>query len=77
MLTVSFKLVWNTQKSTWTNSFEYQDKILLNIEKVLAMTGDEQPQYHFFTVFHSYFRNKGVNFSSNYNLRNLTKQNLH
>ena len=77
MLTVSFKLVWNTQKSTWTNSFEYQDMMLLNIEKILVKTGEEQPQWHFFTVFHPHFRNKGVNFSSKYNLRNATKQNWH
>ena len=33
MLTAVFKLVWNTQKSTRTNFFEYQGKIFPNIEK--------------------------------------------
>ena len=35
MLTALFKLVWNTQKTTWTNFFNYQGKMFFNIEKVL------------------------------------------
>ena len=36
MLTALFKLVWNTQRGTWAKFFEYQDKMFLNIEKVLV-----------------------------------------
>ena len=43
MLTALFKLVGNTQKRKWTNSFEYQGKIFLNIEKVLVKIPEEQP----------------------------------
>ena len=43
MLTASFKLVLNTQKTTWTIFFEYQGKMFLNIEKVLVKISEEQP----------------------------------
>ena len=43
MLTVLFKIAWNTQKSTWTNSFEYQGKMFLNIENVLLKISEEEP----------------------------------
>ena len=43
MLTVLFKLVWNTHKSTLTNSFEYQGKMFLNTEKSLVKINKEQP----------------------------------
>ena len=43
MLTALFKLVWNTQKSTWTIFFKYQGKMFLNIEKVLVKISEEQP----------------------------------
>ena len=43
MLTALFKLVWNTQKSTWINFFAYQGKMFLNIEKVLLKIREEQP----------------------------------
>ena len=43
MLTALFKLVWNTQKSTWTHFFEYQGKMFLYIEKVLVKINEEQP----------------------------------
>ena len=45
MLTALFKLVSNTQKITWTNLFEYQGKMYLNIEKVLVdlKISEEQP----------------------------------
>ena len=43
MLTALFKLVWNTQTSTWTIFFEYQGKMFLNIEKVLVKISEEQP----------------------------------
>ena len=46
MLTALFKLVWNTQKTTPTNFFEGQGKILLNIEKVLVKISEEQPWLH-------------------------------
>ena len=36
MLTALFKLVENAYKTTWTNIFEYQDKMFLNIRKVLV-----------------------------------------
>ena len=51
MLPALFKLVWNTQKSTWTSIFEYQGKVFLNIEKVLVKVNEEQPEIHFFIVF--------------------------
>ena len=43
MLTALFKLVCNTQKSTWTNLFEYQGKMFLNIESILVKISEEQP----------------------------------
>ena len=36
ILTALFKLVWNTQKSTYTNFFKDQGKMFLNIENVLV-----------------------------------------
>ena len=42
MLTASFKLVWNTQKGTWTNFFKYQGKMFHNIENVLVKINEEQ-----------------------------------
>ena len=42
MLTDLFKLVWNTQKATLANLFEYQGKMLFDIEKVLVIS-KEQP----------------------------------
>ena len=51
MLTVLFKLVWNTQKSTWTSFFEYQGKMFLYIEKVLVKISEEQPKMHCLIVF--------------------------
>ena len=35
MLTASFDIVWNTQKSKGENFFECPGKMLLSIEKVL------------------------------------------
>ena len=43
MLTTLFKLVWNTQKSTWTKFFKYQGKMFLDIEKVLVKINEDQP----------------------------------
>ena len=44
MLTALFKLVWNTQKNTWTILFiKYQGKMFLNIERVLVKISEEQP----------------------------------
>ena len=43
MLTALFKKVWNTQKTTWTNVFDYQGKMFLNTEKVLVKMSEEQP----------------------------------
>ena len=43
MLSAVFKLVWNTQKSTWTNLFTYQGKMFLNIENNLVKISEEQP----------------------------------
>ena len=42
MLTTLFKLFWNTQKRTWTNFFEYQGKMFLNIKKGLVKLSEEQ-----------------------------------
>ena len=39
MLTALFKLVWNTQKTTWTNFFECQGKMFVNNEKVKVSEG--------------------------------------
>ena len=41
ILTALFKFVWNTEKSKWTNLFEYQGKMFLNIEKVLAKISEK------------------------------------
>ena len=43
MLTILFKLVWNTQKSTQAKFFKYQGKMFLDIEKVLVKINEEQP----------------------------------
>ena len=43
MLTALFNLVWNTQKSKWTISFEYQDKKCLSIENILEKISEDQP----------------------------------
>ena len=43
MLTALFKLVWNTQKSTWTNLFKYQGKMFLTIENNLVKISKDQP----------------------------------
>ena len=42
MLTALFKLVYNTQKTTWTIFFEYQGKMLINTEKALVKISEEQ-----------------------------------
>ena len=42
-LTALFKLIWNTQKRTWTNFFAYQGKMFLSIEKILMKVSEEQP----------------------------------
>ena len=42
MLTALFKLVWNTQKSAQTNTFEYQGKMFLIIENVLEKISEGQ-----------------------------------
>ena len=42
-LTALIKLVWNIQKITWTNLFEYHSKMFLNIENVLVKIREEQP----------------------------------
>ena len=62
MLTASFKLVLNTQKSIRTNLFEYQAKIFLNIENVLTKISEEQPKTHCFIVFLHIFEIKVSNF---------------
>ena len=43
MLTALYKLIWSIQKTTWTNFFEHQGKIFLNIEKVLVKIIEKQP----------------------------------
>ena len=43
ILTALIKLVWNTKKGTWTNCFEYQGKMFLDIERVLVKISEEQP----------------------------------
>ena len=43
MSTALFKLVWNTQKSTWTSFLKYQGKMFLKIENVLVKIREEQP----------------------------------
>ena len=45
IMTALFKLVWNTQKGTSTNLFEYHGEIemFLNIENVLVKISEEQP----------------------------------
>ena len=42
-LTALFKLIWNTQKSTWTNFLAYQGKTFLSIGKILMKVSEEQP----------------------------------
>ena len=72
MLTVLFKLVWNTQKSTCTIFFDkYQGKMFLIIENVLVSSCTA------LLLFSSHFWSKGVKFLLIYNLRNITKQNWH
>ena len=46
MLTDLFKLVWNRQKSAWTNIFEYQSKMFFNIENGLVTISEGQPYMH-------------------------------
>ena len=43
MLTALFNLVWNTQKSNWTISFQCQSKVFLSIEKILEKISQDQP----------------------------------
>ena len=48
MLAALFKLVYNTQKTTWANIFEYQDKMFLKVFRLYFIYVD--------SVFcHSYF----------------------
>ena len=43
MLTASFNLVWNIQKSKWTIFFECQGKVFRSIEKILEKISQDQP----------------------------------
>ena len=42
MLTALFKLIKKTHKTTWINIFENQEKMFLNIKKVLVKISEEQ-----------------------------------
>ena len=66
-----FKLVWNTQKTTSTISFEHQGKIFLNIERVLVKLSEEHPEMHYIIVFFHISEVNVSNFYITYNLRNI------
>ena len=81
MLTDLFKLVWNRQKSAWTNIFEYQSKMFFNIENGLVTISEGQPYMHcvivllhIFKILHIF---KGVKILLTCNMRNVTEQNGH
>ena len=38
-------------KTTWTNFFEYQGKMFLNIKRILVKISEEQTYIHYFIVF--------------------------
>ena len=50
MLTALYKLIWSIQKTTWTNFFEHQGKMFLNIEKDLVKIMEKQPYMHYLLV---------------------------
>ena len=52
------KVVWNTQKNTSTNFFEYQVKMFLNIEKVLVKISEERSYMRCLIVFFTFLRQR-------------------
>ena len=75
IMTALFKLVWNTQKSTSTNLFEYHGEfeMFLNIENVLVKSNLKYTALFFFLQILQI----RVKLLLTRNMRNETKQNWH